>query len=103
MSGGHSTGKWATRKTIHQDGRTVEEEYYAKGMEPYTNIPNVHLPPFYGNSLEFYKWWEMFKTFVDSDPRMPTIIKLNILQNSLKGNAFQMTKGCHLIPGLTTS
>ena len=99
MSGGHSTGKWATRKTIHKDGRTVEEEYYAKGMEPYTNIPNVHLPPFYGNSLEFYKWWEMFKTLVDSDPRMPTIIKLNILQNSLKGNAFQMTKGLSFNPG----
>ena len=93
VEGGHSTGKCATRKTMHQDGRLVEEEYYTKGLEPYTNIPNINLPPFYGNLLEFYKWWEMFTTLVDSDPRMPTIIKLNILQNSLKANAFQMTKG----------
>ena len=36
---------------------------------------------------------------VDSDPRMPTIIKLNILQNGLKGNAFQMTKDLSFNPG----
>ena len=36
-----------------------------KAVAQYNALPNVQLPPFYGNSLEFAKWWQMFIYLVD--------------------------------------
>ena len=57
----------------------------------YNSLPNVHLPDFYGNSLEFPKWWQMFTYLVDLNEKIPVIMKLNILQKALKGDAEELT------------
>ena len=53
----------------------------------YNALPNIQLPPFYGNSLEFAKWWQMFIYLVDKNLKIPQIMKLHLLQKSLTGNA----------------
>ena len=58
-----------------------------KAVAQYNALPNVQLPPFFGNSLEFAKWWQMFIYLVDKNPKIPQIMKLHILQKSLKGSA----------------
>ena len=58
-----------------------------KAVAQYNALPNVQLPPFFGNSLEFSKWWQMFIYLVDKNPKIPQIMKLHILQKSLKGSA----------------
>ena len=58
-----------------------------KAIAQYNALPNIQLPPFYGNSLEFAKWWQMFMYLVDKNPKIPQIMKLHLLQKSLKGNA----------------
>ena len=58
-----------------------------KAVAQYNALPNVQLPPFYGNSLEFAKWWHMFIYLVDKNPKIPQIMKLHLLQKALKGNA----------------
>ena len=58
-----------------------------KAVTQYNALPNVQLPPFYGNSLEFARWWQMFIYLVDKNPKIPQIMKLHLLQKSLKGNA----------------
>ena len=62
-----------------------------KAVAQYNALPNVQLPPFYGNSLEFAKWWQMFIYLVDKNPKIPQIMKLHLLQKSLKGNAEYLT------------
>ena len=62
-----------------------------KAVAQYNALPNVQLPPFYGNSLEFAKWWQMFIYLVDKNPKIPQIMKLHLLQKSLKGNAEYFT------------
>ena len=62
-----------------------------KAVAQYNALPNVQLPPFYGNSLEFAKWWQMFIYLVDINPKIPQIMKLHLLQKSLKGNAEYLT------------
>ena len=63
----------------------------ATSVAQYNALPNVHLPPFYGNSLEFAKWWQMFIYLVDKNPKIPKIMKLNILTRSLQGTAEYLT------------
>ena len=63
----------------------------ASALAQYNQLPNVQLPPFYGNTLEFPKWWQMFICLVDLNPKIPQIMKLHILQKSLKGNAEYLT------------
>ena len=62
-----------------------------KAVAQYNALPNVQLPPFYGNSLEFAKWWQMFIYLVDKNPKIPQIMKLHLLQKSLKGSAEYLT------------
>ena len=62
-----------------------------KAIAQYNTLPNVQLPPFYGNSLELAKWWQMLIYLVDKNPKIPQIIKLHLLQKSLKGNAEYLT------------
>ena len=62
-----------------------------KAVAQYNALLNVQLPPFYGNSLEFAKWWQMFIYLVDKNPKIPQIMKLHLLQKSLKGNAEYLT------------
>ena len=62
-----------------------------KAVAHYNGLPNVQLPPFYGNSLGFAKWWQMFIYLVDKNPKIPQIMKLHLLQKSLKGNAEYLT------------
>ena len=42
-----------------------------KAVAQYNALPNIQLPPFYGNSLEFAKWWKMFIYLVDKNPKNP--------------------------------
>ena len=42
-----------------------------KAVAKYNALPNVQLPPIYGNSLEFAKWWQMFMYLVDKTQRSP--------------------------------
>ena len=37
----------------------------ATALAHYNSLPNVQLPNFYGNALEFPKWWQMFYFLVD--------------------------------------
>ena len=62
-----------------------------KAVAQYNALPNVQLPPFYCNSLEFAKWWQMFIYLVDKNPKILQIMKLHLLQKSLKGNAEYLT------------
>ena len=62
-----------------------------KAVAQYNALPNVQFPPFYGNSLEFAKWWQMFIYLVDKNPKIPQIMKLHLLQKSLKGSAEYLT------------
>ena len=62
-----------------------------KAVAHYNALPNVQLPPFYSNSLEFAKWWQMFMYLVDKNPKIPQIMKLHLLQKSLKGSAEYLT------------
>ena len=45
-----------------------------KAVAQYNALPNVQLPPFYSNSLEFAKWWQMFIYLVDKNPKIPQIM-----------------------------
>ena len=54
-----------------------------KAVAQYNSLPNVQLPAFYGNCLEFAKWWQMFIYLVDKNPKIPQIMKLNLLQKLL--------------------
>ena len=47
-----------------------------KALAQYNTLPNVYLPPFFGNPLEFAKWWQMFTYLVDKNPKIPQIMKL---------------------------
>ena len=75
--------------------RTDEESAAAYGNEKavaqYNALLNVQLPPFYGTSLEFAKWWQMFIYLVDKNPKIPQTMKLHLLQKLLKGNAEHLT------------
>ena len=62
-----------------------------KAVVQYIALLNVQLPPFYSNSLEFAKWWQMFIYLVDKNPKIPQIMKLHLLQKSLKGSAEYFT------------
>ena len=53
-----------------------------KAVAQYNALPIVQLPPFYRNSLEFAKWWQMFIYLVDKNPKIPQIMKLPLLQKS---------------------
>ena len=53
--------------------------------------PMSNCPLFYSNSLEFAKWWQMFIYLVDKNPKIPEIMKLHLLQKSLKGNEEYLT------------
>lgn len=59
----------------------------------------MQLPKFYGNPLEFHKWYSLFKYLVDLNPKIPRIMKLNILANSLRGDAANLTHHIIFTPG----
>ena len=77
------TGRLGIRKEEASSAAYGDETAVAQ----YNALPNVQLPPFFGNALEFHKWWQMFIYLVDKNPKIPQIMKLHILQKSLKGNA----------------
>ena len=58
-----------------------------KAVAQHNTLPKVQLPPFYGNSLEFAKWWQMFIYLVDKNPKIPR----NLLQKLSKGNEEYLT------------
>ena len=95
-----SGGNWATKVTRSADGTVTEEPFFVKGPENmYSTVPDIKIPYFYGNSLEFYKWWQMFRVMIDQNERLPKIMKLNLLQRSLKGPAYQLVQGLTFGPG----
>ena len=75
-------------KTDEVSTAAYEDE---KAVAQYNALPNVQLPPFYGNSLEFAKWWQMFIYLVDKNPKIPQKMKLHLLQKLLKGSAEYLT------------
>ena len=77
------TGRLGIRKDEASSAAYGDETAVAQ----YNALPNVQLPPFFGNALEFNKWWQMFIYLVDKNPKIPQIMKLHILQKSLKGSA----------------
>ena len=81
------TGRLGIRKDEASSAAYGDETAVAQ----YNALPNVQLPPFFGNALEFHKWWQMFIYLVDKNPKIPQIMKLHILQKSLKGNAEYLT------------
>ena len=81
------TGRLGIRKDQASSAAYGDETAVAQ----YNALPNVQLPPFFGNALEFHKWWQMFIYLVDKNPKIPQIMKLHILQKSLKGNAEYLT------------
>ena len=74
-----------------------------KAVAQYNALPNVQLHPFYGNSLEFAKWWQMFIYMVDKNPKIPQIMKLHLLQKALKGNAEYLTHQVTFSPASYTT
>ena len=81
------TGRLGIRKDEASSAAYGDETAVAQ----YNALPNVQLPPFFGNALEFHKWWQMFIYLVDKNPKIPQIMKLHILQKSLKGSAEYLT------------
>ena len=79
------------RLGIKKDQSTTAAYGDETAVAQYNSLPNVQLPPFFGNALEFHKWWQMFIYLVDKNPKIPQIMKLHILQKSLKGNAEYLT------------
>ena len=81
----------AGRFNLKTDEASTAANGDEKAVAQYSTLPNVQLPPFYGNSLEFAKWWQMFIYLVDKNPKIPQIMKLHLLQLSLKGSAEYQT------------
>ena len=65
----------------------------------YHSLPDVKLPNFYSNPLEFHKFYAMFTCLVDRNPKIPKIMKLHLLSNSLKGTANYLTYQITFSPG----
>ena len=65
----------------------------------YHSLPDVKLPNFHGNPLEFHKFYAMFTCLVDRNPKIPKIMKLHLLSNSLKGTANYLTHQITFSPG----
>ena len=71
--------------------------------QPYSNqyhsLPDVKLPKFHGNPLEFHKFYSMFTCLVDKNPKIPKIMKLHLLNDALKGTANYLTHQITFSPG----
>ena len=65
----------------------------------YHTLPDVKLPNFYGNPLEFHKFYAMFTCLVDRNPKIPKIMKLHLFSSSLKGTANYLTHQITFSPG----
>ena len=65
----------------------------------YHTLPDVKLPNFYGNPLEFHKFYAMFTCLVDRNPKIPKIMKLHLLSSALKGTANYLTHQITFSPG----
>ena len=79
------------RFNLKTDEASTEAYGDEKAVAQYNALPNVQLPPFFGNSLEFAKWWQMFIYLVNKNPKIPQIMKLHLLQKSLKGSVEYLT------------
>ena len=65
----------------------------------YHSLPDVKLPKFHGNPLEFHKFYSMFLCLVDKNPKMPKIMKLHLFNDALRGTASYLTHQITYAPG----
>ena len=61
----------AGRFNLKRDEASAAAYGDEKAIAQYNALPNVQLPPFFGNSLEFAKWWQMFIYLVEESPNPP--------------------------------
>ena len=94
-----SGGSWQVRTTTKLDGTVVEEPFYVKDpSNMYNTLPNIQIPYFYGNTLEFRKWWEIFTISIDKNERVPVFMKLQLLMKHLKEDAYGKAAGLNYSP-----
>ena len=75
------TGRLGIRKDQASSAAYGDETAVAQ----YNALPNVQLPPFFGNALEFHKWWQMFIYLVDKNPKNPPDYETAHLAKVVKG------------------
>ena len=89
-------------KRFHLKINETDHELYAAPQphsSQYHSLPDVKLPKFHGNPLEFHKFYSMFTCLVDKNPKIPKIMKLHLLNDSLKGTENYLTHQVTFSPG----
>ena len=89
-------------KRFHLHLDETDHELYS-APQPHSNqyhsLPDIKLPKFHGNPLEFHKFYPMFTCLVDRNPKIPKIIKLHLLNDALRGTANYLTHQITFSPG----
>ena len=107
------TGMQSRAEAMAEDMDSLAQHFHLKieetgaelysAPQPYSSqyhtLPDVKLPNFYGNPLEFYKFYAMFTCLVDRNPKIPKIMKLHLLSSALKGTANYLTHQITFSPG----
>ena len=60
-------------------------------------LPKIEIPVFSGNILEFYQFWSLFESCVDSNPNLDSCSKLSYLLSLLSGDALLCLSGLPVI------
>ena len=89
-------------KRFHLRLEETDHELYSSPQphsSQYHSLPDVKLPKFHGNPLEFHKFYSMFLCLVDRNPKIPKIMKLHLLNDALRGTASYLTHQITYAPG----
>ena len=61
-------------------------------IEAHVNLPELHLPKFKGDILEFPRFWDLFTNTVEKDPKLSAVHKFTYLSGYLTGEAAEVIK-----------
>ena len=59
-------------------------------------LPNLQLPSFDGNVLQFQEFWDTFIATVEKNPTLSPVQKLSYLKERLRGRALDTIKGLNI-------
>ena len=64
----------------------------ANTSQAHVNLPELHLPKFKGDILEFPRFWDLFSNTVDKDPKLSPVHKFTYLTGYLEDEAADVVK-----------
>ena len=80
------------KKIINKKSPLPTSTVEATKPEPRVKLPELQLPKFKGDILEFPRFWDLFTNTVDKDPKLSEVQKFTYLTGYLEGEASDVVK-----------